>query len=151
MYYQYLKLYNESNNFFKENDDSCGPCSKITYKLIQPCQTYSIHEGCYDSDSCGGTLLVTGGISGTYSPTPIPTSDPSSDPSTSPTASPTMAPITIYVNSIIDSNSNFSSCYPITTNNSCNLRSAWEVCNSIPSELCTIKKKLNYHSMKDYI
>jgi hypothetical protein len=50
--------------------------------------------------------------------------------------------ITINVNSIIDSNSNISSCYPINKV-SCNLRSAWEVCNTYPNEQCTIELPFN--------
>lgn len=70
--------------------------------------------------------------------------DPSFTPSEIPTEMPTiLINITLQVNSIIDSNSNISSCYPTTYNNSCNLRSAWEVCNSIENEYCIIELPLN--------
>jgi hypothetical protein len=55
---QYLSLYDSSNYQVASNDDNCGLCSEITYITSQPCQTYSIHEGCYGSNSCGGTLSV---------------------------------------------------------------------------------------------
>jgi hypothetical protein len=170
---QFFRLYDSSNNQVAYNDDACNSCSEIRYALSQPCQTYSISEGCYNSGSCGGTLLVTGGISGTYqptseptypptieptmtptaptaeptalptAPTPTPTATPTFEPSVIPTASPTFAPITLHVNSIIDSYSNISLCYPIIYTTSCNLRSAWDVCNTYPSELCTIVLPFN--------
>jgi hypothetical protein len=76
---QYLSLFDSSNYQVASNDDNCESCSEITYITSQPCQTYSIHEGCYDSNSCGGTLSVAvGDDSPTETPTLLPSIDPSS-------------------------------------------------------------------------
>ena len=44
------------------NDDYCGACSRISIKLTDECQTYSIHEGCFASKSCSGIVTVLGAI-----------------------------------------------------------------------------------------
>jgi hypothetical protein len=55
---QYLRLFDASNNQITSNDDYCSVCSQITYTLKQPCQIYSIHEGCYSTSSCSGTISI---------------------------------------------------------------------------------------------
>ena len=55
---QYLRLFDASNKQIASNDDFCSVCSQIRYILTQPCQTYSIHEGCYSTGSCSGIISI---------------------------------------------------------------------------------------------
>jgi hypothetical protein len=59
---QYFRLYNFSNIEIASNDDYCHTCSRISIKLIDECQTYSIREGCFGSYSCSGIVKVIGAI-----------------------------------------------------------------------------------------
>jgi hypothetical protein len=71
---QYLQLYTQSSEgsamYLAANDDGCGisgSCSTVTYAvpgLSTVCSLYTVHEGCYGSSTCGGTVTVTGGSSG---------------------------------------------------------------------------------------
>lgn len=75
---QYFILLNYDDVEVAVNDDGagadCGLCAEITYTTTQACQVYSLREGCYGSESCGGEVDVTGGsTSFTIPPTPAPT------------------------------------------------------------------------------
>jgi len=41
------------------NDDHCGYCSKIVHTFDEPCQEYSIAQGCFEGTSCEGTVRIT--------------------------------------------------------------------------------------------
>jgi hypothetical protein len=93
---QFLSLYDKSNRLIAHNDDSCGLCSQISFTTTEPCQTYKIHEGCYNHESCGGivTLLMTE-IQPTREPTEKPTVAPTEEPTFAPTEVPTFAPTAV--------------------------------------------------------
>lgn len=76
----YLRLYSSSNALLVSTDDGCGLCSLLTYTVpsTASCTTYSLHEGCYASNSCGGTVVVTLTPS-----TPYPSYSPVSSPTDS--------------------------------------------------------------------
>lgn len=94
----YIRLVKENGVEVASNDDSCGACSSLKYYIpfYEPCQTYSLREGCYDSSSCSGQFVISGlPVSG--SPTEDPTFEPSYESSLEPTAepsSPTSMPVT---------------------------------------------------------
>jgi hypothetical protein len=97
---QYIRLYDSSNTMIAFDDDSCGYCSQITLYLTQPCQSYSIHQGCYSSSACHGNITVFGSIN--FPPTPSPTTNPTYTlnsptpmPSFTPTLNPTILPTAI--------------------------------------------------------
>eukprot|EP01034_Spumella_vulgaris_P016497 gene16497-21072_t len=101
---QYLKLYGEST-FLKYDDDSCGTdygCSTISYTvagLDTVCSTLTVREGCYNSDTCGGSVTVFGvsALVPTIAPSSFPTRNPTLSPSVVPTLSlqPSQTPTTI--------------------------------------------------------
>lgn len=93
---QYIRLYDSSNIMVAFNDDSCGYCSQITLYLTQPCQAYSIHQGCYSSSACHGNITITGSIN--FPPTPHPTTNPTymlNSPTPMPSSIPTLNPTII--------------------------------------------------------
>ena len=49
---------------------------QIQYEAVESCQLYSITEGCAGDDTCGGTIVVTGGRPGPTVPTSLPTVGP---------------------------------------------------------------------------
>jgi len=56
----YLRLFRTSNNQeLAFNDDHCGYCSKIVHTFDEPCQEYSIVQGCFEGTSCEGTVRIT--------------------------------------------------------------------------------------------
>jgi len=63
---QYLVLFDESGNLVASNDDGwgdgsvCGYSSYISYTVpsTSKCQTYSLRQGCYDTTSCSGEVVV---------------------------------------------------------------------------------------------
>lgn len=46
------------------NDDACGTCSAMTYSFTQPCQYYTVQQGCFQDTNCDGTtnLVVTSSL-----------------------------------------------------------------------------------------
>jgi hypothetical protein len=56
----YNLLYDSNGNYVAQNNrGACKyECQKIVHTLTAPCQNYTIREGCYGSESCGGTLSV---------------------------------------------------------------------------------------------
>lgn len=75
---QYLRVYNASGTQITYSDDYCSLCSSVAFTPpgnSSVCQEYSIHEGCYSSNSCGGTVSVTGLVisAPTVLPTLVPT------------------------------------------------------------------------------
>ena len=79
---QYLRLFDSNETQVDYNDDGCGSgsyslCAQIAYVTSGPCQNYFLHEGCADSETCGGTIVVTGGQPVVpFIPTPAPTAAP---------------------------------------------------------------------------
>eukprot|EP01034_Spumella_vulgaris_P029542 gene29543-36608_t len=63
-----IQVYVEVNGYSQyvtSGDDGCSSTShcvkeEFTVPSSYPCSTYSIHEGCYSSGSCSGTLTVSG-------------------------------------------------------------------------------------------
>lgn len=66
----YLRLFNATGEQVAQNDDNCGSlCSKITYYTQESgCQTYSLHQGCYSSGACSGTVDVISSVVDSYYP-----------------------------------------------------------------------------------
>ena len=61
----YLRLFDATGSFLTSNDDMggvCGLCSSFSYTFEQPCQYYSLHEGCYGSSSCSGTVHISSNV-----------------------------------------------------------------------------------------
>ena len=61
----YLRLYDGAGFSVISNDDMggvCGLCSSFFYTFTQPCQYYTLHEGCYSSSSCSGTVHITSNV-----------------------------------------------------------------------------------------
>jgi hypothetical protein len=56
---QYLRLFDTNGKEVSQNDDSCGLCSQISFTVTDQCQTFSVHEGCYNDESCSGVVMVT--------------------------------------------------------------------------------------------
>lgn len=74
---QFLMLY-LGNDFLSASDDYCDHCSYLTYSVSGDssiCSNFTIREGCYQYDSCSGTVIVSG--LGTVSPSVVPTVTPS--------------------------------------------------------------------------
>jgi hypothetical protein len=98
---QYIRLYQTSSGQVAFNDDGgvgCGYCSAITYLVVgSSCQTYTLAQGCYNSNTCSGRFIVsqytpTPTASPTLAPSIAPSRAPSSAPQTCPTFSPSKAP-----------------------------------------------------------
>lgn len=70
----YLRLFTPSGSQIESNDDACGVLSTLTYysNIGNSCMTYALHQGCYSSTSCSGTVSYTI-TSSTRSPTMLPT------------------------------------------------------------------------------
>lgn len=75
---QYFILYNQVNGEVAVNDDGgggdCGLCAQISFTTTQPCQLYTLHEGCYGDNTCSGQVTVSGGgaVTTSVAPTPSP-------------------------------------------------------------------------------
>lgn len=86
----YIRLFNSTGSLVTYNDDMngiCGSCSGFSYKFNQPCQYYSLHEGCYGSNTCSGTAHISSTV-----PITISTAYPTASVTTNPTsATPTFA------------------------------------------------------------
>ena len=103
----FLRLFDQYGNQVESQDDNelsveqCDKdCSNMTYttKPDSGCQTYVLREGCYDDETCHGTVIVTGYatvVNATEFPTIIPTEMPSEGPTEIPTKTPTEAPTEI--------------------------------------------------------
>ena len=116
---QVIRLFDSNLNLILLNDDSCGLCSAVSFTTYLPCQTYSIHQGCFGNGACSGVMQVVGAalaptaayvqptvsptlsptasptLVPTYvagSPTPLPTSQPTMNPTAAPTRAPTYTP-----------------------------------------------------------
>ena len=79
----YIRLYDAQGRQVASNDDYCEFCSQMTVAFTEGCQSYSLHQGCYSSDSCGGRLAVAS------APTSIPSVPPTSGPQAQLTIRPT--------------------------------------------------------------
>jgi len=66
---EYFRLFNSAGEQVAYNDDYCGLCSQITYVTTEGCQTYSLHEGCYEEGSCSGQTEIT--LSSVNGPLPV--------------------------------------------------------------------------------
>jgi hypothetical protein len=85
----YLVLVDGLGVVVSENDDGCDLCSYLTYSISgesDACDTFTLREGCYSSNSCSGQVHVTVTI---LQPTSVPTARPT-QPTSVPTARPTM-------------------------------------------------------------
>jgi len=61
----YLRLFDATGSFLTSNDDMggvCGACSSLSYTFGQPCQYYSLREGCFGSSSCSGTVHISSNV-----------------------------------------------------------------------------------------
>ena len=59
----YLRLFNAADSEVALDDDGCGAtggCSIITYTFTDPCQVYTLKQGCFGTGSCSGTVFVSG-------------------------------------------------------------------------------------------
>ena len=87
---QYLRLFSAANSQVSVSV-YCGTGSFAVINYTVPsgmdCQIYSLHEGCYQDTTCGGTIDVSGA-----SASANPTAFPSLFPSPTPTAAPTRVP-----------------------------------------------------------
>ena len=102
---QYVILFDASGNQLSVSHDSCGLCASLTYfvPMSSPCQTFSLHQGCYQQGACTGQMTVYGAaiaptpayVQPTVSPTAAPTAPPTSIPTTMPTFKPTAAPSSV--------------------------------------------------------
>jgi len=54
----FLRLYDAANHQIASNDDRCGFCSRIKHTFTGPCQTYSLHQGCFRETNCGGQVKL---------------------------------------------------------------------------------------------
>ena len=91
---QYLILYDANGTTqLASNDDYCSPCSAITYTVPSDSayQLFQLHEGCYGSSACNGTISVTGAVS-VYAGPAAPSGSPISSPASSPISSPSSLP-----------------------------------------------------------
>lgn len=82
----YLKVYDSQGSLVAFNDDYCSLCSTVTFTASAKCQTYTIWEGCYASQSCSGKVGIVIGAS-------LPTLFPTTIPSTVPTRVPTLSKV----------------------------------------------------------
>ena len=96
---QYIRLFNSTGAQVALNDDGgvgsgCGTsgCSALTYTTLASsgCQAYSLHEGCFLANACGGVMVVTN----QQAPTPAPSTfypTPSPGPTRIPSAMPSLS------------------------------------------------------------
>lgn len=86
---QYLRLFEGTTQVEYDDDSSCNACSTFTFTVSgdsSECFNYVIHEGCFSSGSCSGTVTVSGsGASSSGSSTANPTPTPSATPTVAPT------------------------------------------------------------------
>ena len=89
----YLRLFDEAGAEVQANDDSCSRCASIEHSFTAPCQIYSLHQGCWSSSDCGGTVKINHNNpdSPSISPVAAPVTAPTV-PSTAPASAPT-APV----------------------------------------------------------
>lgn len=103
----YMRLFkNSTNTEVAFNDDFCGSSSQITYKVVDGCDYYCLHIGCYGDFAC--TTVVdayssaitssTPTINPTISPTIIENNSPTNLPTTLPTTPPSDTPYVPFVN-----------------------------------------------------
>ena len=65
-----VALYNSAGQQVAFNDDSCGSkCSGFNY-FKTGCDTYTLWQGCYSTESCSGKFSITTGFAPTIAPTP---------------------------------------------------------------------------------
>lgn len=83
----YLRLTDESGFEVASNDDSCGYCSNLLYFFTDHCQMYTLKQGCYGNNACGGRTSIIMHQEGTIDapPTSLPTQYPVNDPTSLPT------------------------------------------------------------------
>ena len=79
---------------------------QIQYEAVESCQLYSITEGCAGDDTCGGTIVVTGGRPG---PT-VPTSPPTVGPTPAPTLASTFSCLPYAETETKDDSQGYSTC-----------------------------------------
>jgi hypothetical protein len=61
------------NNMVAFNDDSCHVCSAIIYTLPEPCQQYTLQQGCYKNKYCTGNFTIQAIETPTAMPSTMPT------------------------------------------------------------------------------
>lgn len=54
----FIRLFDSNNVMVAADNDYCGLCSQITYNvpISSSCQTFTLSEGCYSTESCSGML-----------------------------------------------------------------------------------------------
>eukprot|EP01036_Dinobryon_divergens_P023744 gene23744-32129_t len=70
---QFIRLYDSMNNMVAFNDDSCHVCSAIIYTLREPCQQYTLQQGCYKNKYCTGNFTIQAVDTPTAMPSAMPT------------------------------------------------------------------------------
>jgi len=91
-----LKLVDEDGNLIDSNDEACGMEAEISYDVPAPdvqsspaCRLFTLRQGCYNQNTCNGTVAVVGSGGGAVYPV-VPSASPTLSPSVSslaPTAS----------------------------------------------------------------
>ena len=81
----YLRIY-INGNFVLNIDDGCTANASIGTVTVVAGDVVTIHEGCYSSYTCSGTVSIS---VGTNAPTPAPTPNPTMQPTPNPTMQPT--------------------------------------------------------------
>jgi len=77
-----LSVFDATGELVSSNDDYCGQCSKLEFAAKGKCQMYTIRQGCFNQDSCGGTVAVEVFLN-------YPTTPPTVFPNLAPSAPPT--------------------------------------------------------------
>ena len=130
----YLRLYDNSGAEVAKNDDgddaSCGSCSSITRTFTAPCQKYTLAQGCFYNDSCGGAAVLTVSGQATSSPTVASTAAPTAAVTTAiPTAAFTNAPVAVPTRAPTNGGTEADCPGPFPGFNRCEQRIVWQLEN----------------------